>query len=258
MSNDSSDKSDQKIFISRGPWYGALAGLLIFFGAQIVGGFLIALYPLTRGWSGDQAADWLTGQLGAQLVYLLIVNLLIFGALYMFLKRRKLGFQALGFRKPKWSDPLYSLLALPVYVILLGSVVAIVKYLVPALNIEQAQELGFNGNYGGAQLALIAVALVVLPPLTEETIFRGLIYTSLRQRLAAVSAALVVSLLFAAGHLPEGGEGTLLYIAAIDTFVLSLVLVYLREKTKGLWAPIGLHALKNGIAFVSLFILHVR
>jgi membrane protease YdiL (CAAX protease family) len=50
----------------------------------------------------------------------------------------------------------------------------------------------------------------------------------------------------------------LLYIAAIDTFTLSLILVYLREKTGGLWSSMGLHAIKNGIAFVSLFIVHVR
>ena len=70
-------------------------------------------------------------------------------------------------------------------------------------------------------------------------------------------AVIGTSLLFAAGHLAEGGSAGLLYIAAIDTFSLSLVLIYLREKTDGLWASMTLHALKNGIAFVALFALHL-
>jgi membrane protease YdiL (CAAX protease family) len=52
-------------------------------------------------------------------------------------------------------------------------------------------------------------------------------------------------------------SGGLLYIAGLDTFILSLFLIYLREKTDGLWASMALHALKNGVAFVALFVLHV-
>ena len=44
----------------------------------------------------------------------------------------------------------------------------------------------------------------------------------------------------------------------LDTFILSLVLIYLREKTGGLWASITLHAFKNGVAFVALFALHIK
>jgi membrane protease YdiL (CAAX protease family) len=73
-----------------------------------------------------------------------------------------------------------------------------------------------------------------------------------------LSAALLTSAIFAAAHLPEGGSGGPLYIAAIDTFILSLVLIYLRIKTGNLWASITLHALKNGVAFVALFVLHVK
>ncbi len=65
-------------------------------------------------------------------------------------------------------------------------------------------------------------------------------------------------ILFAIGHLPAGGDAGPLYIAAIDTFVLSLVLIYLREKTGGLWSSMLLHAIKNGVAFTALFVLHAR
>jgi membrane protease YdiL (CAAX protease family) len=63
---------------------------------------------------------------------------------------------------------------------------------------------------------------------------------------------------FGLPHLAQGGDAGPLWIAFIDTFILSMVLVWLREQTGNLWAGIVLHAIKNGIAFVSLFILSVR
>ncbi len=40
----------------------------------------------------------------------------------------------------------------------------------------------------------------------------------------------------------------------IDTFVLGLALAWLVNKTDSLWPAIGLHMLKNGIAFLYLFV----
>lgn len=77
-----------------------------------------------------------------------------------------------------------------------------------------------------------------------------------KKGLRVLPAAIVTSLIFAVGHLAESSQGPL-YVAAIDTFVLSLVLIYLREKTGRLWASIGLHAIKNAIAFVTVFVLGV-
>ena len=55
----------------------------------------------------------------------------------------------------------------------------------------------------------------------------------------------------------EFGSGQpLLWVAALDTFTLSMVLCYLRQETDSLWPGILLHALKNCIAFITLFVLH--
>jgi membrane protease YdiL (CAAX protease family) len=56
----------------------------------------------------------------------------------------------------------------------------------------------------------------------------------------------------------EGGAAGPLWIGAVDTFTLSLVLVSLREITGNLWAGISLHAAKNGIAFILLFVIAGR
>jgi membrane protease YdiL (CAAX protease family) len=87
---------------------------------------------------------------------------------------------------------------------------------------------------------------------------RGFLYSTLKKALPTAGAVILTSLLFAGAHLPEGGAAGPLYIAALDTFVLSLILIYLREKTGSLWASITLHACKNGVAFLALFVFHAR
>ncbi len=112
--------------------------------------------------------------------------------------------------------------------------------------------------HGSGPLILTFISLVILPPLAEEIMVRGFLYSSLKKAMPVAWAVIATSAIFAAAHLPEGGAAGPLYIAALDTFVLSLVLIYLREKTGSLWSSITLHMIKNGVAFVALFILHVR
>jgi membrane protease YdiL (CAAX protease family) len=155
------------------------------------------------------------------------------------------------------SKDIRVLLGLPAYLLLYFVALSIITRFVPHLNVNQKQQLGFNNPAGATQLILTFISLVVLPPIAEEIIFRGLIYTSLKKKLPIWLAAIVTCGLFAAGHLSEGGSSGPLYIAAIDTFSLSLVLIYIREKTGRLYAGMTLHALKNCIAFIALFALHL-
>ena len=91
-----------------------------------------------------------------------------------------------------------------------------------------------------------------LPPIGEETLMRGYLYSGLRSRLHFWPALLITSLLFGVAHLSTGVSGPL-WAAAVDTFILSAVLVYLREKTGALYAPIMLHGLNNLVAFFAHF-----
>ena len=133
---------------------------------------------------------------------------------------------------------------------------SLATHIFPTINVNQKQQLGFQNSSGSLDLFLTFVSLVVLPPLVEETVFRGFIFTGLRSSLKWWWAAFITSLIFATAHLEFGSGQPLLWSAAIDTFTLSLVLCYLRQKTDSLWPGILLHALKNCIAFVALFILH--
>lgn len=239
------------------PWWGVGFVLLVFYVAQLAAGALVWLYPLAKRWPGHQADSWLN-TVNAQFAFVLLAETLTIGSIYWFLHGRKLGLAAIGLKKPRWQDAGYAIVAVPAYYLLYVLTVGLVSSLDKGLNINQQQQLGFSNVQGGTALVLTFISLVVLPPLAEEIMVRGFLYSSLKKAFRMRWAVILTSALFAAAHLPEGGSGGPLYIAALDTFVLSLVLIYLREKTGSLWASIGLHSIKNGIAFVALFVIHIK
>jgi membrane protease YdiL (CAAX protease family) len=257
MSTESSDRTRQTV-VPWSPWLGVIFIILVYYVSQMLSGVVISIYPGLQHWSHAQSLGWLNNSVVAQFSYILIAEALAVGAIYWFLKRRGLGLATIGLKRFKASDPLYGVLAVPIYFAAFLMLIAIVKHFIPGLNIDQKQEIGFNNVHGLLPLILTFISLVVLPPLAEEIMVRGFLYSSLKKALRVGPAALITSLLFASAHLPEGGAAGPLYIAAIDTFVLSLVLIYLREKTGSLWASITLHAIKNGIAFVALFVVTAR
>lgn len=240
------------------PWWGAAFVILAYFGSLLAGSLLVSIYPFLKHWSQSQTQDWINNSVAGQFVYVLLAEALAVGAIYWFLRLYKSGFSSIGLRWPRWSDFGYGLLAAPVYFILLTVVLSAAKTLVPGLDLNQQQQIGFNSVNGGLELFLTFISLVILPPLAEEIMARGMLYGSLKKGLPVAAAALFTSLIFAAAHLPEGGSAGPLYVAALDTFTLSLILIYLREKTGGLWSSITLHALKNGLAFMTIFVLHAR
>lgn len=241
-----------------GSWWGAFFIIADYFASQFAAGLLVSLYPLLRHWSHAQTLDWVNNSIGAQFAYVLLAEGFAVGAIYLFLKLYGQNFAVIGLKRPRWRDPAYGLAAAPLYFLLLIAGVAAASHFIPGLNINQTQQLGFNNVAGSAQMAMAFASLVILPALAEEIMVRGVLYSSLKKALPTIWAAVLTSGLFAAAHLPEGGKAGPLYIAALDTFILSLVLVYLREKTGSLWASITLHAIKNGVAFAALFAFHLR
>lgn len=243
--------------ITWNPWLAVVFVVVTYFVSQFLAELALYVYPLFKHWSLVQANSWITSSIWAQFIYVVLAEGLTLGAIYLFLRFYKVSWRAIAWRKPKWSDPAWGLAFVPLYFLSYIVVVALVHTVVPNLNINQTQQIGFDGVQGFGPLLLTFLSLVILPPLVEEIIIRGFLYTSLKKNLPQVAAALIASVVFASGHLQAGSGAPLLWIAFIDTFVLSLFLIYLREKTNGLWASMTLHAGKNLIAFISLFILHL-
>lgn len=241
-----------------GPWIAVVYAVVIYFAAQIFASSLVVLYPHTQGWSKSAAEQWLNTSVVAQFFYVLLAETVTFAAIWWYIRHAKGSLRVIGWRRPKWFDPALALAGFAAYFVVYLVLLSIATHLFPSINVDQKQELGFQNVTTDGSLILTFLSLVVLPPIVEETVFRGFVFSGLRTKLKPVLAALITSALFASAHLQFGSGQPLLWVASIDTFSLSLVLCYLRFKTDSLWPGIMLHALKNGIAFTSLFLLHAR
>ena len=272
MSNDTSKNSQRPPlgfadYISsahvKAPW-GALmatvAAVLSFVFAQLVGQLVVPLYPHLMHWSEHRTEEWLKYAVTAQFWYVLISELLTLAILWLFWRgyvgkgvRRALGLA----RRLHWKDLGFAVAGIVVYYFLYLAVLAVAMS-ATHINTNQSQDVGFNDVNGAMNLIMTFVSLVILPPIVEEIMFRGFLFSGLSRTFGVRLGIILTSVLFAAPHLLEADAGGLLWTAGIDTFVLSLVLCYLRVRTGALYAGIGVHMLKNTVAFVTLYIVHVR
>lgn len=208
--------------------------------------------------------------------------------IYIYLKAKKFKLADLGFRSLKPKDYLNIALFAILYLII-SAVILSLAGLIPGFNLNQEQDIGF-GAVEGWQLVAVFISLVIIPPLAEEIVFRGFFYRGLKSHwqsrpviyagvIMAVVTALVTANIFtglailimtiASGLAAKLNIklGAALFVSsvfglvhgqwnvALDTFVLSMVMIALYEKTNNLWACVFLHGLKNFIAFLALFVI---
>ena len=95
----------------------------------------------------------------------------------------------------------------------------------------------------GGRLALGAAA-VLLAPVAEEVLFRGILYPAIKQLGHPRLALWGTSLLFAAIHMNA--------VTFVPLAALALVLTVLYERTNNLLAPITAHVLFNALNFAAL------
>lgn len=162
------------------------------------------------------------------------------------LKKWHTTFEELGIRKIRWIDLLWVLTGFIGYYVLTIVINLTARALVPGADYEQAQETGFSLLATNWEFALAFISLVIIAPVAEELIFRGYLLGKLQKYAPAWLAIVASALVFAVAH----GQ----FNVALDTFALGIILAFVRIKSKGLWAPIVIHALKNAIAFYLLFV----
>ncbi len=120
----------------------------------------------------------------------------------------------------------------------------LVTLLLPGFNANQAQSNGIITT--AKQQPILAIfALVILPPMLEETLFRGLMFPTLSKRIGLVWGAILSSALFGFAHLQAN--------ISVYTFVLGLVLCFMYVKLKSTIPGMLLHMLNNYVAFIVTF-----
>jgi membrane protease YdiL (CAAX protease family) len=106
----------------------------------------------------------------------------------------------------------------------------------PLLEGNRWQVLGFYG------------IACILAPVTEETMFRGILFHHLRNRWSWLSTAIIVSFIFAVLH-PQG------WAAVPALGGIAIVLTGIREWRGSLIAPVAAHALNNFLALTFALLL---
>jgi membrane protease YdiL (CAAX protease family) len=119
----------------------------------------------------------------------------------------------------------------------------LVSTLVPTFDANQAQENEFIGA-AGAHPSLALVALVLMPPILEETIFRGFMFPALAKRVGVMGGAILSSILFGIAHWQAN--------IGIYTFVLGLLLCFMYVRLRSIVPGILLHMLNNYLALIAL------
>lgn len=147
----------------------------------------------------------------------------------------------------EWRDIGMAIVGAVAYIALTVSLSFVAQAIIPGFNPNQAQDIGVSDRLFSLDLAIAFVVLVIVVPLCEELIFRGILYGKLRSAKLPVAANIFfVSLLFGVAH----GQ----WNVGIDTFALSLVLCTLREYTGSIWSGFLLHAIKNSVAFYAVYV----
>lgn len=101
------------------------------------------------------------------------------------------------------------------------------------------ETVGFQWNeYGWSGLATSVVSGVILAPVFEEFIFRGLLFNGIKNRLGVHASAVISAIVFSAVHFYGIQD-----MIAVGFF--GLVMAYLYYLTRSLWPCILCHALMN-------------
>jgi membrane protease YdiL (CAAX protease family) len=155
--------------------------------------------------------------------------------------------------RPRLSEPnkLLSLLfAVALVVIILPVALplqSLSAYLMEKMHWNPENEMAvtlITGASSRATAIYLGIFAVIIAPVAEEFIFRGVLFPFLKQHSLPRTAWLGLNLFFAFIH----GDAAIF----IPLFVLSLALTWLYEKTDNLLAPMCAHALFNGANLVLL------
>jgi len=185
-----------------------------------------------------------TGEIYASFSLTIINALIALGLEAWYLKRYHLTWKAVGWRRFNlWEAALYLLGIFVTFAVAVNALLWILPFLIPGFNSQQPQVNEFTSStISNPTLALIA--LVVIPPIIEETVFRGFIFPAFAKKWGTVWGAIISSLLFGFAHLQLN--------ISVYTFVLGLLLCFLYVRLKSIFPGMFFHMLNNYLAFLAI------
>lgn len=178
--------------------------------------------------------------LALQYVLTLVIEV---GILIWLVRKRGAGKAGLGLRQARDSWYLAAFGLYFLQIVLIIAVFSVVNVLLPAVDTEEQQTV-FEFGRSGWGYWLAAASAVVVAPVIEELLFRGVLFAGLAKRWPVWLAAVVSSLAFAVLH----GQVNV----GIYTFILGFLLSWLYVRSGSLYPGILVHFINNLVAFFLL------
>lgn len=209
-----------------------LLPVALYFSLQIYAG--LGLFP--KIWLNYLTAESSLA-LAIQYALSLVVYAVVIGGLMWW---RKAKLQDLGLRRfrLRWLAVVAGLYMAQAGLIIV--IFALVQVLLPQVNLDEKQKVLEYGLHGWGWWLSFASS-VVIAPVIEEIMFRGIMFTAIARRWPVWLAAIGSSLAFAYLH----GQVNV----GIYTFVLGLLLCWLYRRSRSIIPGIALHFLNNLVAF---------
>ncbi len=172
--------------------------------------------------------------------------LIFFAVFYFYNKRKKINIvKATKLNvKINTKQTLILILISVVSLVFLSRIVGLFDYFVSTTNYKFMEDLGFKiNNIGSLLFALVTFA--VLPALTEELIFRGVIFNGIQKTDGHKKAAIISAVFFMLIHMSVQ--------QTVFQLILGIVLAYCVYITGSLWAGILVHFLNNATVVIATY-----
>lgn len=192
------------------------------------------------------------GRVAGSLAVTLLVQLAVFGvALIPLAVTRRLDRRLLGSRSGQVGRLLRA--GIVVGVVALVASYAVNAVLVMVLDTAEPvrQQLLVDALRGGVALAVAAVIAVVVAPLTEELVFRGVLFRSLADRFGVGAGVVLSAAVFSLVHLEVLWSQP---AALAGLFVIGAVLAAGYHRTGSVLVPVVGHAVFNAVSLSLAFV----
>ncbi|MGJ8730342.1 CPBP family intramembrane glutamic endopeptidase [Listeria aquatica] len=217
-------------------WLGIIF-LVLYFVLEFIGEILAMIPPIIQGLNADKSLDSIIN--GLQMNWYMNLTqafaLIILLFLLQISNMKLFSFRA--FSRKTWL----SFIVISIGTLVISNLLEIlITYLNPSFN--TANQAGIEDMVSSASPLVVFVAVVILAPIAEEVVFRGLIMKIIFRKYPKIGF-LVSALLFTFAHIPTDILSFLLY------FVMAVGLCLVYYKTKRIEASILLHFINNLIGY---------
>jgi len=179
--------------------------------------------------------------IGFEEKYILQLDLskcIVLAILYIHYRKEKNIAKELKFNKIRAQDVFYIIL----FGIVLTTVVSIIRE--PILGLTQISMEVSSETESNLTLILGIVSMIIIAPIIEEIVFRGIIFNHLKRNYSILSAIIVQAMIFAVAHgnISQG----------LSAFLLGIILVLAYMCYNSIFASIILHIIFNLLGGVGL------